>query len=253
MIKAFVKRVLPAGLQKKIQVWRFGRFTVLQWDTDGLLSPEVYLAIYDTFRAVDHHDVIEIGGAGASASIAICWAMQDARRNAKLIVIEKCEGGTRTKYGDYQTNLDRYWAAAKRNGVSDRIDLFPEYLTLENGEQVHNKVTTERLGGLMIDADGQIHRDFWLFWKRLAPKAPIVIDDYHKDLSPKHALTFVLLNQFIKWGLITQQSIVGETFFGLKGEENAFENFNLATCEEIATAVCRDWKVRFDKAGLHQQ
>ena len=253
MIKSFIKRISPAGLQKQIQVWRFGRFTVLQWDTDGLLTPDVYEAIYHTFRRIGHDDVIEIGGAGGSASIAICWALQDAHSRAKLVVIEKCEGGTRTKYGDYQTNFDRYWSAAGRNGVSDRIDLFPEYLTFENGEQVHRKVTTERLGGLMIDADGQIHRDFWLFWKRLAPGAPIVIDDYHKDLSPKHALTFVLLNQFIEWGLITQQSIVGETFFGIKGEEKSFENFNLEACEQIAAAVCHDWKVRFDKSGLHYE
>jgi hypothetical protein len=253
MIKKLLKRVLPPNLKRSIQRWRFGRFTVLQWETDGLLSPEVYAEIYATFRSVSHSDVVEIGGASGSASIAIGWALKEGRRNAKLVVVEKCEGGTRTKFGNYDANLMRFWNAISRNGVRKYIDLVPEYLTFENGNQVLSKVTTEHIGGLMIDADGHIHRDFWLFWRRLAPGAPIVIDDYHESLGPKHALTFALLTQMIRWGMIVERKIVSTTFFGSKGTDDSFAKFDLGICEEIVASVCRDWKVRFDRMGLHAE
>lgn len=244
---------MPTRLKRLIQRWRFGRFTVLQWETEGLLSPEVYAEIYATFRAVRQNDIVEIGGASGSSSIAICWALKEARRNAKLVVVEKFEGGTRTKFGDYEANLARFWNAIDRNGVRDYVDLFPDYLTFENGDQVLQKVTTEHIGGLMIDADGHIHRDFWLFWRRLAPDAPIVIDDYHESLSAKHALTFALLNQLIRWEIVVQRQMVGTTFFGTKGAEDAFAKFDLDRCEDIVASVCREWKVRFDRFGLHTE
>jgi hypothetical protein len=253
MVKSLLRRVLPAPVKRVIRRKRFGRFTVLQWETDGLLSPEVYAAIYATFRSVSHNDVVEIGGASGSASVAICWALNEGRRNAKLIVVEKCEGGTRTKFGDYEANLARFWSAINRNGVRKYVDLFPEYLTFENGDQVLEKITTEQIGGLMIDADGHIHRDLWLFWPRLAPEAPIVIDDYHENLSAKHALTFALLNQMLSWGMVVGRQMVDTTFFGSKGANDSFGKFDLGACDEIVAKVCRDWKVRFDRLGLHAE
>ena len=252
MIKSIVKSVLPKPLQKQLQRYRFGKFTVLQWDTDGLLPAEVYEEICNTFQNRIANDVIEIGGAGGSASIAICWGLKHANSPVKLIVVEKCEGGTRTKYGGFESNLERYWQAVEFHGVKDQIDLFTEYLTLENGAEVLKKVTTSKIGGLMIDADGHIHRDFALFWERLQPESPIVIDDYHESLSPKHALTYELLNKFIEWKLIRRRKIVGSTFFGVKGNENAFANFDWTECVEIATRVCDQWKVEFDRTGIQQ-
>jgi len=252
MIKSIVKTVLPNRMQKQLQRFRFGKFTVLQWDTEGLLPAEVYEEIYSTFSKRIANDVIEIGGAGGSASIAICWGLRHANSPAKLIVVEKCEGGTRTKYGGFESNLERYWRAVESHGVKEQIDLFTEYLTLENGAEVLKKVTTKKIGGLMIDADGHIHRDFALFWERLQPESPIVIDDYHESLSPKHALTYELLNKFIEWKLIRKQKILGGTFFGLKGDESAFDNFDWAECVAITAKVCDDWKVEFDCTGIQQ-
>ena len=216
------------------------------------MQAEVYEEIYKTFRNGLKDDVIEIGGAGGSASIAICWGLKESNSPARLVVVEKCEGGTRTKYGGYQSNLDRYWSAVEAHGVKNQIHLFAEYLTLENGDQVLEKVATEKIGGIIIDADGHIHRDFSLFWERLQPESPIIIDDYHKSLSPKHALTYELLNKFVEWKLIRKRKIIGETFFGLKGDENAFANFDWSECEEIAVRVCNHWQVEFNHKGIQQ-
>lgn len=252
MLKKTLKSILPESIQKEIQRYRFGKFTVLQWDTDGLLPGEVYEEIFITFRNGIQHDVIEIGGAGGSASIAICWGLKRSGNNAHLIVVEKCEGGTRTKYGGFQSNLDRYWSTAETHGVKKQIKLFPEFLTMENGCKVLEKVDTDKIGGLMIDADGHIHRDFALFWQRLEAEAPIIIDDYHESLSPKHALTYELLNKFVEWGLIRERKLVGGTYFGIKGDENSFDQFDFAECEAITARVCEKWKVEFDRNGIRE-
>lgn len=254
MLKRLIRSIVPRAVQRRVQRLRFGRFTVLQWETDGLLSPGVYERIYETFKGghiVD--DVIEVGGAGGSASVALCWALQESASKAKLVVVEKCEGGTRSKYGGIQANIDRFWNSVAANGVRNRIVLIPEYLTLENGGLVLQKVRTQRIGGLLLDADGHIHRDFFLFWERLTRGAPVVIDDYHESLSPKHALTFAILNQFIAWGLVRQTDLIDTTFFGVKGDEQAFRNFDMSLCKTIASRICDDWKVSFDKSGLRKR
>ena len=41
--------------------------------------------------AIGDNDIVELGGASGSASIAIAWALQEKRRESKLVVVEKFE------------------------------------------------------------------------------------------------------------------------------------------------------------------
>ena len=250
-MKSILKPFIPKGILESYHVLRNGRFTCMQWATDGLLTAEIYEEIYDTFRNGIQHDVIEVGGAAGSASIAVGWALKESASQAKLITVEKCEGGTRTEFGDYESNLKRYQRFTRHYGVDNHIKLFPHYLTLQNGSDVLALVETPKVGGLILDADGHIHRDFAIFWTQLVDGAPIIIDDYHPSLSPKHALTYALLNQLKQWELVTEVKLIDTTFFGRRGPDGSFANFDLARCEAIVDRVCAEWEVAFDASGIH--
>lgn len=251
-MREFVKRCIPRSILEPYQMRKYGRFLWMRLQTDGLLSPEHYEAIHDFIveHAVGEHDLVEIGGASGSASIAIGWALEQRGSAAKLIVVEKFEGGTRERFGGYSENYRRFQEFTRRFGVAGRIRLFPEYLTMENRQQVLDMVGTGQIGGLMLDADGHVHRDFAIFWEWLAPGAPIVIDDYDPEISVKHELTYHLLNRLIDWDLVERYDLIGDTFFGLKGRAASIDALDYAECEEITREVCARHRVSFDRSGI---
>ena len=164
--------------------------------------------------------------------------------------MEKFEGGTRAQFGGYDENLNRFQSFIRRYRVAGRIALFPDYLTMANGRQVLDLVSTPQIGGLMLDADGHIHRDFAIFWSRLSQNAPIIIDDYNPDISPKHEMTYRLLNRLIDWGLVEQKQVIGGTFFGVKGAAVDFSCLDFDECEAIVQEVCERHRIRFDRSGI---
>ena len=251
-MKQILKRYIPRSILEPYQMKKYGRFLWMRMQTEGLLSPEHYKAIHKFFlgHAIGEHDIVEIGGASGSASIAIGWAIKERRSRANLLVVEKFEGGTRERFGGYDENYQRFQEFTRRYGVADRIRLFPDYLTMENGQQVLDMVGTEKIGGMMLDADGHIHRDFAIFWERLAPGAPIVIDDYDPEISVKHELTYHLLNRLLDWRLIERRNLIGDTFFGVKGKASSIDALDFDECEQITDEVCSRHHVTFDRSGI---
>jgi hypothetical protein len=81
---------------------------------------------------------------------------------------------------------------------------------------------------LVVDADGCLDRDFRLFYDRLLPGAPIVIDDYKPQyvglihskrgllVDQKHRITTLLVDLFVELGLLERQKIINDTYFGRK-------------------------------------
>ena len=96
-IRTIFKKLLPSAAQNLVRRAVHGRFYVLQRETGGLLSPKQYERIYTEALRLPDLDVVEIGGAAGTASIAIGWAMKRSRKNSRLIIVEKCEGGTRAQ------------------------------------------------------------------------------------------------------------------------------------------------------------
>lgn len=250
--RELLKNCIPKSLLESYQMRKYGRFVWMKLQTSGLLGPDHYEAIYNTFRddAIADSDVVEVGGASGSASIAIAWALKERRSRANLVVVEKFEGGTRAQFGGYDENYRRFQSFMKRYRVAERIRLFPDYLTMENSAQVLDLVSTPQIGGLMLDADGHIHRDLAIFWERLAPGAPIIIDDYHPDISPKHELTYRLLNKFIEWRLVERKNLIDDTFFGVKGDADSIGKLDLDECNAITAEVCKRNRVSFDRSGI---
>lgn len=232
---------------------QYGRFYDLQQETGGLLSPGHYERIFNEIRKLHDFDIVEIGGAAGAASIAIGWALKRDHKQSRLIIVEKCEGGTRTQYGGKLENLNRLQHNLRRFGVDDQCTIFPEYLTFENGAEALQLIRTPQLAALIMDADGWIHRDFHFFWPRLHPDGLIIVDDYEEGRDPKHDLTFQLLNQLTTWGLFEKVDTVGSLVLGRKPPDGDIRNLDLKACASIVDSVSRKFGVAFVKSGIIQQ
>ena len=252
-MKSLLKKVLPHRVQNLCRGFLYGRFYVLQRETDGLLPAKIYERIYNEVRKLPDLDIVEIGGAAGAASIAIGWAMKRDHKKSKLIIVEKCEGGSRAQYGGRQDNLMRLERNLKRFRVTDSVVIFPEYLTFENGQRVLGLLETRQIAAFMLDADGCIHRDFHFFWPRLHPDGLIIVDDYQEARDAKHDLTFHLLNRLMEWGLFDMTDRVGSTVFGRKPPAGDIRRLDLRACEEVVEMVSRKYGVVFEKAGIVNQ
>lgn len=90
-----------------------------------MLQPGIYKQIYKIVYKLPDLDIIEIGGASGAGSIAAAWAMWDSRKKSKLIVVEKCEGGSRAQFGTREDNYDKIKQNFKRFDVDEQIILYP--------------------------------------------------------------------------------------------------------------------------------
>lgn len=225
------------------------RFYKLRAETNGMLLPIVYRKMYDLCSQLPDLDIIEVGGATGTGSVALAWALKDQQKQSKLIVVEKCEGGTRVDVGGYAENLQLINSHFSKFGVSEQIRLFPKELTFNNGNEAISLIQTPQLAAFVHDADGRIDRDFFLFWPLLCEGGLIIIDDYaneanYQPISERHPLggaklilTYRLLNQIIKWGLFKPTHKIGKTIFGIKPSNADFSRFDLATCAKIVDEI----------------
>lgn len=225
------------------------RFYDLKKKTNGMLGPAVYSKMYELCYKLDDLNIVEIGGATGAGSVALAWAMKDSNKKSKLIVVEKCQGGTRSDVGGYSENLDLINAHFSKFDVQDQITLFPHKLTFDNSDRVYFLIQTEEIGAFIHDADGRIDRDFYLFWSMLKPGGLIIIDDYadkpnYKPISDRYpqggiksVMTYRLLNRIIEWGLFEPSIKMGDTIFGYKPVNGNFDRFDLDACQEIISQI----------------
>ena len=102
------------------------KFYNLRKETNGMLWPIVYKTMYEQCRKLPDLDIIEVGGATGAGSIAIAWGMKESNKQSRLIVVEKCEGGTRNDVGGYEDNLFLIQEHFKKFKADDKITLFPQ-------------------------------------------------------------------------------------------------------------------------------
>jgi predicted O-methyltransferase YrrM len=228
------------------------RWNRLRIDAGGMLSPLVYRRMYRAVRRLPDLDIVEVGGAAGAGSVAIAWAMRDAGLRAKLIAVEKCEGGSRARFGDYDANYQRIIDNLERFGVRDRVILFPHKLSLENGPEVLGLCETSELAAFVHDADGRLDRDVQLFWPRLRPGGLVIVDDddprphyrvgdeSNPDGGMKGVLTHRLLIQLEEWGLFERTGKVRNTTFGRKPVDARMDRFDPTVCEAILASVRRE-------------
>ena len=228
------------------------RFYNLRKQTNGMLWPVVYKTMYEQCRNLPDLDIIEVGGATGAGSIAMAWGLKDANKKSQLIVVEKCEGGTRSDVGGYEDNLALIQEHFKKFDANEKITLFPQEVTFDNGKDVISLVQTEEIAAFIHDADGRLDRDFWLFWPLLITNGLIIVDDYadepkYKPISERHpqggtksVMTYRLLNQLIEWGLFKTSKKIGKTIFGYKPADADFSRFDLEVCNQIIEDVRKE-------------
>jgi predicted O-methyltransferase YrrM len=225
------------------------KFRSLKKRAGGMLGPAVYQKIYELCRQLPDLDIVEIGGAAGAGSISIAWAMKDSLKKAKLIVVEKCEGGSRSDIGGYSENLSLIEKNFETFGVQDKILLYPHEITLENGSDVISLIETREIAAFIHDADGRLDRDFSLFWPILMSGGLMIIDDYvdkatYKPTSDRYpqggiksVMTYRLLNQIIEWGLFEPYDKIKSTIFGYKSSSADYSLFNLDVCRDIIEEI----------------
>jgi hypothetical protein len=249
LLRQLIRAVLPDAWRRQLRIWRRGRFTVLQQETDGLLPVAAYQALYEAFRTSPDLDIVEVGGASGAATIAIALSLRERRAKGRIVVVEKFEGGTRTPYGGHAENLARFWSFLRLYRVDQYVRLWDGYMTEENASQVRGLVATPRLAGLLLDADGCIHRDLKALWDLISPDTEVFIDDVHPSLSVKHELTFRLVSRLVEKGWLEVRQRIGHTVIARR-PSSAGADFPWPECQDIYLDFCREKGIRFGPEGI---
>jgi hypothetical protein len=196
-----------------------GVFREIKFRANGMLDPLVYAEINRWASSVEA-DIVEIGTAHGAATISAALGLPAGFR---VRTVERMNGGSRARYGGPEENIRIIHANLARFGVTDKVRLH-----VGSVDVVAPEMGEEPIGMLILDADGCIDRDFRLFYDRLVPGAPIVIDDYRPHyvgttqsggelvVDQKHRITTLLVDLFVELGLIQRQKIINDTFFGRK-------------------------------------
>lgn len=193
-----------------------------------MLHPRVYASLYRQARLLSDKPFIEIGAASGSATIALAWGYRDVGHVSRIVAVERCQSGSRSRYGGFTDNLAILTRNLEQHRVSDRVHLFTQALTAASARDLIGQLGIEAISGFMHDADGRLDRDFSVFWPLTEPGGLIVVDDYltARELSsksasrhpalPKYRLTRTLLEMLIDRRLFVPFGRIDHTCFGRK-------------------------------------
>jgi len=253
------------GLLKQVGIYRpHRRFKRLKKQTRGMMHYDAYMRFYEEVLQFPDLDVVEVGGAGGAGSISLAWGLRDSGKSSRVLVVEKCRGGSRTAGGTYKANLDALMDRFGEFGVRDFVQVFPHSLTFENAHEAVAMLGTEQISALVHDADGRIDRDFLFFWPLLIDGGLIVVDDYDDCFQAKRmpdgsmrvygkkALTVRLLDQFRDWGLFEKRGEIQGAVFGVKPPGADFSRFDRRFCEKLVEENAQECRQREAKLSSAQ-
>lgn len=249
---ANIKRLRPRNIRTLATA---PKFTYMRECTNGMLSPLVYKKIYTEAKKLPDYPYVEIGAASGTGTISLAWAYKDTDKHSKIIAIEKCQGGSRTDYGNFDDNQNILKNNLTRFGVSDRVNLYMDTLNQDDSDKINLLMESEIISGFMHDADGRLDRDFSLFWEKTIPGGLIIIDDYdnkpeYKGISErcpdggkKFVMTYRLLNLFIKYRFFEPKVQLNNTVFGIKPLAAKATELPLNEINAIFSEKNREWKI----------
>jgi len=204
-------------------------FQKVRSQANGMLSLRVYQAIYEKAHAAVPGHFIEVGTAHGAATIVLALGKIAGATAGSVYSFEKIVGGSREKYGSVEDNLNIIQANFKSFNVDSSIHLFIGDVEDSARDLVNDEAFNAMpISLLMLDADGAIDRDLELFYNRLLPGSPIIIDDCNErvkikyadrdqiKIDSKHLLTYKLVSFYLQAGLLEQPTYIGNTLFCIK-------------------------------------
>ncbi|WP_459191532.1 class I SAM-dependent methyltransferase [Halosimplex sp. J119] len=216
----------PAAREIYQKLWPT-RFSKLKHECNGMLSEEVYEELYKSAKATQDGNIIEVGAAHGAGSIALALGLADSNSNGEVITVEKGEGGSRSKYGAKEDNIGILEQNIREWGVADRVQVVTQHL--DRDSELPPAISGELpVSVLCLDADGNLDRDFELFYDHLLPGATVIIDDYspEKNYRPKseryplgggkNYRTFCHANLLVDEGYLSRYRLIDDTLFAVK-------------------------------------
>lgn len=220
-------QILYEPISRASQRYDRREFAELKARANGMLSPVVYQRLYELSTDVAHSNMVEVGAAHGASTIALAKGIKSTGADSTLYTFEKGEGGSRSGYGDKQTNLNILRNNLAEYGVENHVELLPQHLRVEDGLPATVRDAAP-FSLLCIDADGNVYREFELLYDLLLPGAVIIIDDYGIDRQyrqrteqyplggGKHYRTFCYTNSLIEQGFLWKNTVIDGTLFGIK-------------------------------------
>lgn len=240
--------------------------------TNGYLAPEVYREIYRCACSAKEGYIIDIGPAQGGSSISLCLGLRDSSKiKSKVISIEKGEGSAALISNDKNVNETKL----AENIKAYDVEKYSIVLMGDVAEVADNVPGDLPVTCIFIDADGALDRDFKLFYNRMLDNSYIIIDDYTNiinyyalnnylkwstqeemdvyvkskgassfvDLCPlgKEYTTYKFINYFLESGLIVQDKIIGQTFFGRKNNGFSFNQKHYENLQTIRSNILDEY------------
>jgi predicted O-methyltransferase YrrM len=195
----------------------------VKWAAHGKLPLHVYRRIHDT-AARCRGTLVEIGTSQGAATIAMALGAATSGHPFRILTCDPFRIGLRPHGPSLQAKLDVVRRGFERFGVAASIHVVAG--TVGDLVAAHDP---QDIGLLLLDADGRIDRDLELLHDRLAPDCPIIIDDIDErtylhrrgrkvQVDQKHRLTHLLVEQFVRQGLLVPQAESGQTGWYAKGK-----------------------------------
>lgn len=187
------------------------RFEKIKEDANGMLTAEQYHLLYDySKKARVDGNFLEIGAAHGASTISLALGLKDNGTDSKIVSIEKATGGSRDTYGNKEENIRILERNLRKYSVVDQVELVTDRL-IASKDTPPEIIQNAPFSLIFIDADGNLGRDFELFYDLLVPGSIILIDDYNPMSKDQKCLkTFAFVNHLVDEGwLIKNESIGG--------------------------------------------
>jgi len=193
-----------------------GWFRELKRETNGMLSPQQYRELHRYGHELSDYNMLEIGAAHGSASIALATGIKAAGADRSVYAFERGKGGSRAQFGDKSDNIRILKENLREYDVEDHVEIIPRGLSLD--DEISDTVAEAApFSVLLHDADARLYRDFKLFYDMLLPGGMVFVDDCScRERKGKNYEAFGYVSHFVKHGYLIKVDEIGDFFVGMK-------------------------------------
>lgn len=159
------------------------------------------LTLLDYFASRTQGAILEIGAFTGSATVVLAKAMLRNHKSDALIAVER-GGAKEHPHVPSKNVLADLHNTLLEFGVSEKVRIIEgQSGTRDVTDAVLREVGDQKIGVLLMDADGKVSRDFSLYQDLLADGAIIICDDYSGD-RPKTLQVKSWVDEAVRTGIV---------------------------------------------------